>query len=69
MAVERVEGVREAEFSYERAEGFVTYDTTMTSPEEFLAELDRMTDYSGTIRAEPGSGAMDHDERDDGTSS
>ncbi len=69
MAVERVEGVREAEFSYERAEGFVTYDTTMTSPEEFLAELDRMTDYSGTVRAEAGSGSVEHDERDDGTSS
>ncbi len=51
MAVERVDGVREAVFSYDRAEGFVTFDTTMTSPEEFLAELDRMTDFSGTVRA------------------
>lgn len=38
-------------FSYDRAEGFVTFDTTMTSPEEFLAELNRMTDFSGTVRA------------------
>jgi len=52
VAVERVDGVREAEFSYERAEGYVTFDTTKTSPDVFLAELDRMTDYSGTVRAD-----------------
>jgi len=50
VAVERVDGVQEASFSYERAEGFVTFDTTVTSIEEILAELDRMTDYSGTVR-------------------
>ncbi len=61
MAVERVDGVREAEFSYERAEGFVTFDTTMTSPDVFLAELDRMTDFSGTLRADGGSESMSHD--------
>ena len=61
MAVERVDGVREAEFSYERAEGFVTFDTTKTSPEEFLAELDRMTDFSGTVRDDPRSESMSHD--------
>lgn len=61
--------MREAQFSYERAEGFVTYDTTTTSPEEFLAELDRMTDYSGTVRAEAGAEATEHEEREDGTSS
>ena len=51
MAVKRVEGVREAEFSYERAEGFVTFDTTKTNPQAFIAELDRMTDFSATVRA------------------
>ena len=55
MAVERVEGVREATFSYERAEGFVTFDTTQTSPEAFLAELERMTSFSGVVRADAGS--------------
>jgi hypothetical protein len=48
--VEHVEGVREATFSYERAEGFVTFDTTVTSPEAVLAELERMTGFSGTVR-------------------
>ncbi len=56
-----MEGVREAEFSYERAEGFVTFDTTKTSPEVFLAELDRMTDFSGTVRADPHSESTSHD--------
>ena len=60
MAVERVEGVREAKFSYERAEGFVTFDTTMTSPDVFLAELDRMTGFSGTVRADGDSESMSH---------
>ncbi len=50
MAVERVEGVQEASFSYARAKGFVTYDSSLTSPEEFLAELARMTDFRGTVR-------------------
>ena len=50
MAVERVEGVQEASFSYERSEGFVTYDPEMTSPEEFLAELAEMTGFRGTVR-------------------
>ena len=50
MAVERAEGVREASFSYERSEGFVTYDPAVTSPEEFLAELAEMTDFRGTVR-------------------
>ena len=50
MAVERVKGVREAEFSYERAEGFVTFDTTQTTPEAFIGELERMTDYSAKLR-------------------
>ena len=55
MAVERVEGVREATFSYEHAEGFVTFDTTQTSPEVFLAELERMTAFSGVVRADASS--------------
>ncbi|MCH7992464.1 MAG: hypothetical protein IIC35_08610 [Gemmatimonadetes bacterium] len=48
--MERLEGVREASFSFERSEGFVTFDATVTSAEEIVAELDRMTGYSGTVR-------------------
>ena len=55
MAVERVEGVREARFSWEQAEGFVTYDTTLTSTEAILAELERLTAFSGTVREADGN--------------
>ena len=50
MAVKRVEGVEDAKFSYSGAEGWVTFDITMTSPEEFLGELSRLTAFSGTVR-------------------
>ena len=50
MAVKRVEGVREAEFSFKRSEGFVTFDTTVTSTEAIIAELERMTDFTATVR-------------------
>ena len=43
--MERVEGVREAQFSWELAEGFVTYDTTLTSAEVIVAELERLTGF------------------------
>ena len=66
MAVERVEGVEQASFSYERAEGFVTYDPAMTSPEQFLAELARMTDFRGTVR-ESGTAGESASSGDEGT--
>jgi len=49
--VERVEGVREATFSYQRGEGFVTFDTTATSLNQIVGELERMTGYIATVRA------------------
>lgn len=54
MAVERVEGVREANFSYESAEGLVTFDKTVTSADAILVELERMTGFSGTVRTTEG---------------
>ncbi len=50
MAVNRVEGVEDSKFSYSGSEGWVTFDTTMTSPEEFLEELSTMTAFNGTVR-------------------
>lgn len=50
MAVERVEGVEEARFSYERGEGFVTYDPRRTKLEEIVAELKRMTGFDAVER-------------------
>jgi len=60
VAVERVEGVSEASFAYDRSEGFVTFDTTMTSVAAIVAELERLTDYSATERPAEG-GEMGHD--------
>ena len=51
MAVERVEGVEDAEFSYERGEGFVAYDPSVTNVEAIVAELKRMTGFEATERA------------------
>lgn len=50
MAVQRVEGVQAAEFSYERSEGVVTYDPERTSSDAIIAELTRMTGYTATVR-------------------
>ena len=51
MAVERVDGVENAEFSYEERTGIVTYDPKVTSPEEFLTRLDEMTGFKGTVES------------------
>jgi len=54
VAVQRVDGVREATFSYPRAEGLVTFDTTMTSVSEIIAELERMTAFTAARRPDGG---------------
>ncbi len=52
--MERVEGVQEARFSYEAAEGFVTFDTAATTVAEIVSELEQMTGFSATERANEG---------------
>ncbi len=52
--MERVEGVQEARFSWETAEGFVTFDTVVTTVAEIVSELEEMTDFSATERADEG---------------
>ncbi len=52
--MERVEGVQEARFSYEEAEGFVTFDMTVTTVAEIVSELEQMTGYSAIERADEG---------------
>ncbi len=52
--MERVEGVEEARFSYAAAEGFVTFDTAVTSITEIVSELEQMTAFSATERADEG---------------
>ncbi len=50
--MERVAGVQEARFSYEAAEGFVTFDTAVTTVAEIVSELEKMTGYSAIERAD-----------------
>lgn len=49
MAVNRVPGVLESEFSYEEGSGVVTYDPEATDPETFLAELAEKTGFRGRV--------------------
>jgi copper chaperone CopZ len=49
VVVERIEGVREAEFSWQEERGVVTYDTARTSIEAVVEELHRMTDYQARV--------------------
>ena len=44
--------MQEARFSYEAAEGFVTFDTSVTTVAEIIGVLEEMTDYSATERAD-----------------
>ena len=50
--MQRVEGVSEARFSYEAAEGFVTFDTSVTTVAEIVSELEEMTGFTATERAD-----------------
>ena len=50
MAAERVEGVRQAAFSYPEGTGTVTFDTTRTSAAEIIAELTRATGFGASVR-------------------
>lgn len=49
MAVNRVPGVLESEFSYEEGSGVVTYDPEATDPETFLAALSEKTGFRGRV--------------------
>jgi copper chaperone CopZ len=60
VAVEKVEGVQEAKFSYKLGEGSVTYDPEVTNPEEIIGQLHRLTAYRATLRE------TDSPEQDDG---
>jgi copper chaperone CopZ len=53
VAVENVDGVREASFFWPEGTASVTYDTTRTSPEVFIAELTRTTGFGAEVRVRP----------------
>lgn len=45
----RVAGVHDADVSYETGRAVVRYDTTATSPEQFIAELRRLTGFTARV--------------------
>lgn len=49
VALERVEGVETAEVSYELGRAVVTFDSTVTSPEQFVAEMERLTGFTAEM--------------------
>ena len=49
MALLRVDGVEEAEVSYPSGAASVVYDPSLTSPEEFIDELTRMTGFEAAV--------------------
>lgn len=54
MAVKRIEGVQEAEFAYPEGTGTVRFDTTATSTEAIVEELERATGF-GAVARDPGA--------------
>ena len=49
MALERIEGVDSAAISYEAGSGWVAFDPALTSPDEFIGEMERMTGFTAEI--------------------
>lgn len=49
MALEKVDGVEEAEASYESSKATVTFDPNATSPADFIAEFTRLTGFTVTV--------------------
>lgn len=50
VALERVPGVDSADVSYEEGRAVVRFDPNVTSPDEFIAELERMTGFGAVVR-------------------
>ncbi len=52
MALERVPGVESANVSFETGKAVVTFDPAVTSPEQCIAELERMTGFVAVVVGE-----------------
>ncbi len=72
MVLRRIEGVEDADVSYEAGKALVTYDPAVTSPEVFIPELERMTGYGaevvdgdgGELSGGPGVERAEHESHD-----
>lgn len=49
IALERIDGIHDAEVSAESNSATVRYDRALTRPTQFIAELERATGYEATV--------------------
>ncbi len=49
VALKKVDGVDEAQVSYETGSAMVTFDPSITMPETFIAELTRLTGFTAEV--------------------
>ena len=49
MALKKVDGVEDADASYEAVSATVTFDPNVTSPTEFIGELTRLTGFTAEV--------------------
>lgn len=49
MALKKVDGVEDADVSYEGGSAIVTFDPDVTSPAEFIGELTRLTGFTAEV--------------------
>ena len=55
MALKKVDGVEDAEVSYETGSATVTFDPALTTPEAFITELTRLTGFTAEVTREHGA--------------
>ena len=63
MALKKVDGVEDADASYEGGSAIVTFDPNVTSPAEFIGELTRLTGFTAEV-VEMREGAMEMTDSD-----
>lgn len=61
MALKQVDGVEDAEVSYETGSAIVTFDPALTTPEVFIAELTRLTGFIAQVG--DGLGAVEESDK------
>lgn len=64
MVLRRIDGVEDADVSYEEARGMIVYDPSITGPDAFIPELEEMTGYDATLVDDVPGGTVNRDSED-----
>ena len=67
MALLRVDGVEDAKVLFPSGAASVVYDASLTSPEEFIGELARMTGFEATVTIDRTDFGMNYGVSEDGS--